>query len=132
MSARTYAFASGGIFMRDLRVYLSYPGRFPMRVLTVLFGVALFHYISRLVAVDRFADPADYFAFVVVGLVILEVLQATLGVAASVRQELLTGTFERAVLSPFGPISAIASMTLLPLLLALVLALVMLGAGSVM
>ena len=131
MSAGTYALASGGIFLRDLRVYLSYPGRFPMRVLTVLFSVALFHYISRLVAVDRFSDPADYFAYVVVGLVILEVLQATLGVAASVRQELLTGTFERAVLSPFGPIAVIASMTLLPLMLALVLALVMLGAGSV-
>ena len=54
MSPGTYAFASGEIFLRDLRVYLSYPGRFPMRVLTVLFSVALFHYISRLVAVDRF------------------------------------------------------------------------------
>ena len=44
----------GGTFLRDLRVYLSYPGRFPMRVLTALFSLALFHYISQLVAVDRF------------------------------------------------------------------------------
>jgi ABC-type polysaccharide/polyol phosphate export permease len=130
MSVGVLAAATTGVVQRDLRVYLSYPFRFPVRVLTAVFTLVLFHYISRLVAVDRFASPEDYFAFVVVGLVILEVLQATLGVAIAVRQELLTGSFERLVLSPFGAVSAVAAMTLLPLLLAFVLALVMLGTAA--
>ncbi len=132
VSAGAYASAAGAVLRRDLRLYLSYPGRFPMRVLTAVFSLALFHYISQLVAVDQFSDPEDYFAFVVVGLVILEVLQATLGVGVALRQELLTGNFERVVLSPFGPVPGIAAMALLPLLLAFVLALVMLGAGALL
>jgi ABC-2 type transport system permease protein len=130
VSPGAYTSAAGAVLRRDLQLYLSYPARFPMRVLTAVFSLALFHYISQLVAVERFSDPEDYFAFVVVGLVILEVLQATLGVAGALRQELLTGNFERVVLSPFGPVPAIAAMALLPLLLAFVLALVMLGAGA--
>jgi ABC-2 type transport system permease protein len=130
VSVGALAAATVGVVQRDLRVYLSYPFRFPVRILTALFTLVLFHYISRLVAVERFAGPDDYFAFVVVGLVILEVLQATLGVAMAIRQELLAGTFERLVLSPFGAVPAVAAMTLLPLLLAFVLALVMLGAAA--
>ena len=132
VSAGAYVSAAGAVLRRDLRIYLSYPGRFPMRVLTAVFSLALFHYISQLVAVEQFSDPEDYFAFVVVGLVILEVLQATLGVGVALRQELLTGNFERLVLSPFGPVPGIAAMALLPLLLAFVLALVMLAAGALL
>jgi ABC-type polysaccharide/polyol phosphate export permease len=125
-----WAAATVGVVQRDARMYLSYPFRFPVRVLTALFTLVLFHYISQLVTVERFSGPEEYFAFVVVGLVILEVLQATLGVAMSIRQELLAGTFERLVLSPFGAVPAVAAMTLLPLLLAFVLALVMLACAG--
>lgn len=42
------------------------------------------------------------------------------------------GTFERLVLSPFGPVLAIFSMAVLPLMLAFVLAIVTLGAGALL
>ncbi len=39
-----------------------------------------------------------------------------------VRQELVAGTFDRLVLSPFGAVRAVVAMTLFPLLLSFVLA----------
>ena len=38
---------------------------------------------------------------------------------ARVRQELVAGTFERIVLSPFGPVAGITAAVLFPMLLAL-------------
>ena len=68
-----------------------------------------------------FSAPDQYFAYAVIGLVILQVLYSTVGaLPARVRQELVAGTFERSVVSPFGAAAAVVSMTVFPFLLALV------------
>jgi len=119
--ALAYADAALGLLKRDARVFVSYRLRFLSQILGALFSVALFYYISRLVRVGTFRAPGAYFAYTVVGLVILEVLVSTVSVLPGrVRQELVAGTFEKVILSPFGAVAGIAAMTIFPFLMALV------------
>lgn len=125
--------AATAVFRRDLQLFVSYRVRFITSVLGVFFSLTLFFYISKLVRVETFPTPEAYYAFVVVGLVILQVLNSTLQSPPTlVRQELVAGTFERLVLSPFGPIRGLAAMLLFPFLFALVLGFVMLAIGSIL
>lgn len=110
------------VLRRDLEVYLSYRTRLVSQALTALFSLTLFYYVSRLVSVNGFGSPDAYFAYVVVGIALVSVLYSCFSVAESVRQELMVGTFERLLLSPFGPIRNLLAMTLFPMLLAFVLA----------
>jgi ABC-2 type transport system permease protein len=110
--------AAGAIFVRDWRIFASYRTRALSALIGAAVGVALFYYVSRLVGTSEFKSPDAYFGFVVVGMVILEVLTSTLTAPiATLRAELLTGNFERMVLSPFGAVATIASLTLFPLAL---------------
>lgn len=121
--------ASGalGVLRRDWQLFTSYRTGFAMRMLSMLLTLTVFYYISRLVTVGSFRSPDDYYAFVVVGLVILQVIMSTLQAPPTLLQtELLTGTFERLAVSPFGPVAGICSMLLFPFVLSLVSALVML------
>jgi len=103
------------IVRRDAAIYFSYRFRALSQVLIALFSLTLFFYISRLVGGRRFPDPEDYFAFVVVGLVILQALTATLALVPHVlRTELVAGTFERLAVSPLGPAAAVAALTVFP------------------
>jgi len=125
--ARELGSAALGVMRRDWQLFISYKGRFAMTVLSMLLTLTVFYYISRLVRVGSFSSPDDYYAFVVVGLVILQIIMSTLSAPPlSLQTELLTGTFERLAVSPFGPVAAICSMLLFPFLLALVTAAVML------
>lgn len=123
--------AAIAILKRDVRIYLTYRLRFVGQVLGALFSLTLFYYLSRLVRVEAFASADDYYAFVVVGLVILQVLNSTLAVPGQVRGELLAGTFERLVVSPAGPVVSVLAMTVFPLALSMVLAVVMLTLAGV-
>lgn len=111
------AVAAVALFRRDLMLTISYRTTLVSTVLSLVFGLVLFHFISRLVRIDAFASPDEYFAYVVVGLVILQVLNSAFtSLPGSARQELVAGTFERLVLSPFGAVRAILAMTAFPLL----------------
>jgi ABC-2 type transport system permease protein len=125
--------AGAAVVHRDLRIVLSYPTRFITHLLSLCFTLTLFHFLSRLVRVAAFPTPEAYYAFAVVGLISLQVLNSTLSAPpGGLRQELVAGTFERFVLSPFGPVRSIVSSMLFPLLYALVSALAMLiFAGAV-
>ena len=57
------------VFRRDIQRALSYRVAFVAAGLTQLLELVLFYYVSRLVSVEPFVDPDDYFAFVVVGLI---------------------------------------------------------------
>ncbi len=112
--------AALAVLRRDYQLWVSYRTRFASQALAVFFSLVLFYYISRLVRVRLFRTSDEYFAFVVIGLSILEVLTATLHtLPAALRAELLAGSFERTVVSPFGPVGAIAAMTLFPIAQAL-------------
>ena len=55
MNLRVYAAAASGIFRRDLTVYVTYRWRLATQYLGVLFSLAIFYYISRLVRVGQFS-----------------------------------------------------------------------------
>jgi ABC-2 type transport system permease protein len=118
-SAAVVASAAGAIFKRDLLMFVSYRSRTVTTFFTTAVSLTLFYYVSRLVHSSAVGSPNDYYAFVVVGLIIYSVLTSTLSTpVATVRAELQAGTFERLVLSPFGAVRSIASLMLFPLALA--------------
>lgn len=120
MNSRLTMSAAAGIVRRDFLIFKSYPMRFLSQALAVFFSVSLFYYVSRLVQVPQFGASDNYFAFVVVGLVTLEVLTSTLSLTPlGVRSELVAGTFERLATSPFGPVAGVVAMMAFPTLLAL-------------
>ena len=123
--------AVGAIVRRDLLVAVSYRTRFLAQLISLFLTLTLFHFISRLVRVASFPTPDSYFAYAVVGLIILQVLTSTLSVPqGSLRQELLAGTFERLLLSPFGVVRSLLATALFPLAYAVVTALAMLMFAS--
>jgi ABC-2 type transport system permease protein len=118
------------VLRRDLRVFVSYRTRLFSQMLTAVFSLTLFYYVSRLVHVTGFPSPASYFGYVVVGIALISVLYSCFSVAEIVRQELVAGTFERLLLSQFGPIRGMIAMTLFPLFYSFVLAAITLGLGA--
>jgi ABC-2 type transport system permease protein len=118
--ALAYWDAAVAIVRRDWTTYTSYRTQLMTVPLTVFVSMCLFYYVSRLVQVSAYGDADQYFSFIVVGMLTLMVLQSTLMVAANVRSELVAGTFERMVLSPFGSAAGVASMMLFPFLVSLV------------
>jgi ABC-2 type transport system permease protein len=127
---RATASAFLAVLKRDLHVYISYRARFASQLLTAIFSLTLFYYVSRLVHVSGFPSPDSYFAFVIVGIALVSVLYSCFSVAELVRQELVAGTFERLMLSPFGAIRSMVAMSLFPLLYSFVLAAATLGLGA--
>jgi ABC-type polysaccharide/polyol phosphate export permease len=110
------------ILDRDFRMYMSFRTALGTQAMSMVFTLALFYFVSRLVAVDRLGSPDDYFAYVAVGLVIISVLHSGLALATTLQSELVAGTFERLLLSPFGPVLATMAMTLFPMTRALLMA----------
>lgn len=117
-SAAALASAAGAICKRDFLIFASYRTRFFTTFFTTAVSLTLFYYVSRLVSSPRIGSPDDYFAFVVVGLVIFGILTSTLTTpVATLRAELQAGTFERMLLSPFGAVRSIASLLIFPLIM---------------
>jgi ABC-2 type transport system permease protein len=120
------------VMRRDLSVYLSYRTRIVSQLLTSVFSLTLFYYVSRLVHVNGFKSPSGYFGFVVVGISMVSVMYSCFSIPDLVRQELVAGTFDRLLLSPFGAVRSVMAMTLFPLLLSFVLATLTLGLGCLL
>jgi ABC-2 type transport system permease protein len=110
------------VMWRDLSIFMSYRTRFLSQAASTLFSLTLFYYISRLVHVRGFSTPNNYYAFVVVGLSVLGVIYSCFTTPGLVRQELVAGTLERLVLSPFGAVRSIIAVTMFPLAYASILA----------
>jgi ABC-2 type transport system permease protein len=128
-----YASAAFAVLRRDFLTFLSYRMRPITALLNALFTVTLFYYISRLVRIGAFASSDEYYAFVIVGIVILQVLTSTMLFPPDiVRQELVAGTFERLLLSPFGAVRSVISVMLFPFFYALLMALMTISISSVL
>jgi ABC-2 type transport system permease protein len=124
--------AAIGMLKRDWLMFLSYRMAFVTQVLSLFFTLTLFHFISRLVRVGPFVSPDSYYAFAVVGLITLQVLNSTLAIPPlQLRQELVAGTFERMVVSPFGPAGSILATMLFPFVSAFISGIVMLGFAAI-
>ena len=131
-TAAALAGAAGAVCKRDFLIFVSYRSRVVTTFFTTAVSLTLFYYVSRLVSSPRVGSPDEYYAFVVVGLIIFAVLTSTLSApVATLRAELQAGTFERMVLSPFGPVRSIASLLIFPLLLSVVVAIVSLAYAGI-
>jgi ABC-2 type transport system permease protein len=119
------------VMRRDLYVYLSYRTRLVSQVLTAVFSLTLFYYVSRLVHVSGFGSHDAYFGFVVVGISLVSVMYSCFSIPELVRQELIAGTFDRLLLSPFGAIRSVLAMTMFPMLYSFLLAIITLSLGCV-
>ncbi len=124
-----YAFMA--VMRRDLTIYLSYRTRLVSQTLTSVFSVTLFYYVSRLVHVSGFKSPSDYFGFVIVGIAMVGVLYSCFSLAELLRQELIAGTFDRLLLSPFGAVRSVIAMSLFPMLYSFLMAAITLGLGAI-
>jgi ABC-2 type transport system permease protein len=112
--------AMWGIMRRDAILFVSYRTQLVSQFLGPLFSIAVFYYISRLLTARTFHSPGGYFGFVIVGLTIVEILTLSVGIMpGSVRQELVSGTIERFLVSAHGPINGILGTMFFPLLNAL-------------
>jgi ABC-2 type transport system permease protein len=120
------------VLRRDLYVYMSYRTRIFSQILTSIFSLTLFYYVSRLVHVSGFGSPGSYFGFVVVGIALVSVMYSCFSVPDLVRQELVAGTFDRLLLSPFGAVRGVMAMTLFPLVYSFVFAALTLGMACVL
>lgn len=129
LSESLSAFAA--VIRRDFHVFLSYRTRLVSQVLTSVFSLTLFYYVSRLVRVGGFNTPDTYFAFVVVGIALVGVLYSCFSISETIRQELVAGTFERLLLSPFGGVRAAVAVSLFPVAYSFVLAATTLALGAV-
>ena len=127
----TFLLGARAILSRDARVFVTYRAQLISMVMSSVFGVALFFYVSRLVSAQGFG-PGGYFEFVVLGIALNQVLLSSFEVASSVRGELLAGTLERLVVSPFGLVAGILAMLVFPTLLAVAVAVLTLLAAAVL
>lgn len=124
--------ATLAVVRRDLQIALSYRVPFLTGLLSAFFSLTLFYYLSRLVRVGAFDSPDDYYAFAVIGLITLQVLNATLQTPPqNLRTELVAGTFERVAISPFGPVGAVMAMIVFPFAYALTAGLVMIAFAGI-
>jgi ABC-2 type transport system permease protein len=119
------------IVRRDVHIFMSYRTRFLTQIASALFSLTLFYYVSRLVHIQGFGSPDQYYAFVVVGLSLLSIIYSCFMTSGLVRQELVAGTMERLILSPFGAVRSIIAATLFPLAYSFVLATVSLALACV-
>jgi ABC-type polysaccharide/polyol phosphate export permease len=127
---RETADAAIGLCRRDWLTFASYRTQLISMVLGLFTTLTIYHFISKLVRVTAFPTPQDYFAFLVVGMVIFQVLQSTMGVAGALRGELVAGTFERLLLSPFGAVRAVISMMVFPFVMSLVSSIILLALAA--
>jgi ABC-2 type transport system permease protein len=129
---RPWREAMWGIVRRDAILFASYRTQFVSQILGPLFTITLFYYISHLLTAKTIHSPGGYFGFVIVGLVIVQILTLSLGIMPiTVRQELVSGTIERFLVSAHGPVNGILGTMLFPLINAMLTGVLMLGLATV-
>jgi ABC-2 type transport system permease protein len=123
----THARVALSMLTRDFLLASSYRTQFVSGLFGGFANIVTFYYISRLVRLGGSFSADDYFAYVVVGILIYTIIGATLTTPAqSLRQELVAGTFERLLLAPGSTIASLVGLLLYPVLYALMSATAML------
>lgn len=130
---RLWLDAMAGIMRRDAILFVSYRTQLVAQFLSPLFSLVVFYYISQLFTAKSVDSPGGYFGFVVIGLVIVQILTISLGVMpVTVRQELVSGTIERFLVSAHGPVNGVFGAMLFPLVNALFSGVLMLVLATVL
>ena len=111
-----YLDAIGAVVKRDSAIFMSYRFRIVGQALAMLFTLTMFFYIAKLVRPDAVGPRGDYYAFAVVGIVIMAVVTAALNTTQIIRMELMQGSFERVLISPLGPVGGVVAVAAFPIL----------------
>lgn len=118
---------------RDFRINISYRVSFALQTLSTVFLLALFYFLSRVVDEAEFTGQGltgGYFAYAAVGLVVLTIVQVSVGsFALKLREEQMTGTFEALVATPISPSLMVLSSAVYDLIRAIVSGLLLIGAA---
>lgn len=122
--------AMWAIVRRDAILFASYRAQIVSQMVAPLLTLTIFYYVSHLLTAksasfDRY--PGGYFGFVVIGLAIIQVLTTSLGLLpVTTRQELVSGTIERFLVSAHGPVNSILGTLIFPMFMAFVTGTIML------
>jgi ABC-2 type transport system permease protein len=102
--------------LKDLRVALTYRLSFLLTILTTFYGLLAFFFVSRVVGdSSKVGTPEQYFRFIVVGLIISNILRASVTTAASnVRRDQVEGTLEILATQPVSPVALALGWSALP------------------
>ena len=106
---------------RDARIYRTYRLRLASQILGSLLTLTVFFYVAKLARPNAVGHHASYYAFLVVGILALAIVESALNLSALVRMELVAGNFERILISPLGPIGGVMAMAVFPIVYATLL-----------
>lgn len=102
MRALAQAFA---FLRRDLLLQSSYRAAFLLSLVGILFSVAIFYYLGKLIgpAIEGRLGGSDYFSFVLIGIAFYNYLGTALNsFSGSIRQAQMTGTLEPVLVTPIA------------------------------
>jgi len=125
-----YTGAIAATIRRDAAIFASYRFRIVGQVLAMLLTLTTFFYIAKLVRPDAAGPGGDYYAFAVVGIVIMAVVTSALSTSHVVQMELMQGNFERMLISPLGPVGGVIAVAAFPILYATLFAGLMLALAA--
>lgn len=122
----------GAFVRRDFATARSYRFQLILELLQIAFSLILFFYLARVIDGQAFTRAADldsgYFAFTVIGLVVLEIVQVGLiSLAETLRRDQTTGTLEALFAAPASPAMVALGSTAYDMLRAVIVGAVTLG-----
>ena len=121
---------------RDFRINISYRASFALQSLAILFQLALFFYLSRVVdqsVIERQGLSGGYFGYAAMGLALLTIVQVSMGsFSFKLREEQTTGTFEALMTTPTSPWLIVLCSAGYELIRATVAGLLLIGAAVVL
>ncbi len=121
---------------RDFRINISYRVSFAFQSVAIVFELALFYFLSRVVDDAEFAAHQNlsegYFGYAAVGLALLTIVQVSLSsFSYKLREEQTTGTLEALMATPTSPSLIVLSSAVYDLIRATVTGLVLIVAAVV-
>jgi ABC-2 type transport system permease protein len=122
-------------FERDVRLALAYPQGLVIPLVSIVFTVAGFAFLSHLIdpkAQLRYAgEPLDYFSYVVLNMAFMLLLNGALAaVAGAIRRDQVAGTLEAIAATPMSVGAMLVASSLWPVAFAAVEAAVYIATGT--
>lgn len=107
--------------LKDFRVARTYRLSFVLGIVAAFYGLLSFYFVSRVVGNSPTVGTSEqYFRFIVVGVVIANILRASVMTAASnVRRDQVEGTLEMLAAQPVSPLALALGWSALPVMQAI-------------
>jgi ABC-2 type transport system permease protein len=102
--------------LKDLRVALTYRLSFVLSIAAAFYGLLSFYFVTRVIGDSpTVGTPEEYFRFIVVGVVLSNILRASVSTAAAnARRDQIEGTLEILAAQPVSPLALALGWSALP------------------